>query len=54
MTEELTHKQVARNGGLKRWKGKTAKERKEEMKKVWSKRMKKVPVDKSLASEVAQ
>ena len=32
---KLTLKQFARKGGFARWKGKTKKERKELMKKVW-------------------
>ena len=38
---ELTHKEACRNGGLKRWAGKTTKERKEIMAKVWGKRKRK-------------
>lgn len=49
--QELTHKEVASNGGKKRWAGKTKEERKEIMSKVWGKRVKKVmhtlPVDSS-------
>lgn len=38
--KELTHREVAARGGTNRWKGYTPEERKEEMKKVWSKRKK--------------